>query len=113
MSDFPFKTQSATMRELAQCKALLLEQSRQIETLRAQLDEAVDTLEHVVSAWTKQFERHGHAAPAWAKHARQTIVSLKCEPPQEPIERECCGTFFRTPHRSTCPNWRGKKGGAA
>lgn len=29
------------------------------------------------------------------------------------VERKCCGTFFRTPHRSTCPNWRGKKGGAA
>ena len=25
------------------------------------------------------------------------------------LERECCGTFFRTPHRSTCPKFRGKK----
>ena len=30
-----------------------------------------------------------------------------------PDERECCGTFPRTPHRSTCKNYRGKKGGAA
>ena len=29
-----------------------------------------------------------------------------------PDERECCGTFPRTPHRSTCKNYRGKKGGA-
>ena len=25
-----------------------------------------------------------------------------------PDERECCGTFPGTPHRSTCANWRGK-----
>ncbi len=30
-----------------------------------------------------------------------------------PDERECCGTFPRTPHRSTCAKYRGKKGGAA
>lgn len=30
-----------------------------------------------------------------------------------PDERECCGTFPRTPHRLTCKNYRGKKGGAA
>lgn len=30
-----------------------------------------------------------------------------------PNERECCGTFPRTPHRSTCAKYRGKKGGAA
>lgn len=29
------------------------------------------------------------------------------------VERECCRTFFNTPHRSTCSQWRGKKGGAA
>lgn len=29
------------------------------------------------------------------------------------FKRECCGTFFRTPHRSTCQNYRGKKVGAA
>ena len=25
-----------------------------------------------------------------------------------PDERECCGTFPRTPHRSTCAKYRGK-----
>lgn len=25
-----------------------------------------------------------------------------------PQERECCGTFPRTPHRSTCAKYRGK-----
>ena len=30
-----------------------------------------------------------------------------------PDVRECCGTFPRTPHRSTCAKYRGKKGGAA
>lgn len=25
-----------------------------------------------------------------------------------PKERECCGTFPRTPHRSTCAKYRGK-----
>lgn len=25
-----------------------------------------------------------------------------------PTERECCGTFPRTPHRSTCKHYRGK-----
>ncbi len=25
------------------------------------------------------------------------------------IERSCCGTFFNTPHRSTCKKFRGKK----
>jgi hypothetical protein len=33
-------------------------------------------------------------------------------PESDMIERECCGTFFRTPHRSTCKKYRGKKGGA-
>lgn len=27
----------------------------------------------------------------------------------EEVERPCCGTFYRTPHRSTCPKYRGKK----
>lgn len=41
MSDFQFKTQNATLRELAQCKALLLEQSKQIETLRQEIKQLV------------------------------------------------------------------------
>jgi len=30
-----------------------------------------------------------------------------------PAERECCGTFPKTPHRATCEKYRGNKGGAA
>lgn len=50
MSDFPFKTQNATLRELAQCKALLLEQSRQIESLRERRDELLAALDTTVKA---------------------------------------------------------------
>jgi hypothetical protein len=28
---------------------------------------------------------------------------------KEEFERDCCGTFHGSPHRSTCPNWKGKK----
>jgi len=46
--------------------------------------------------------------------ARTTIIKLlereiKRQEKSQSIERECCGTFFRTPHRATCPKYRGKK----
>jgi hypothetical protein len=43
----------------------------------------------------------------------ESLPSKPAENDLAGIERECCGTFFRTPHRSTCKNYRGKKGGVA
>lgn len=40
--------------------------------------------------------------------AGRTIGDSICKP-LAGVERECCGTFFRTPHRATCPKFRGKK----
>ena len=36
-----------------------------------------------------------------AKYRDAPVAELRKE-----LERECCGTFFRTPHRSTCQNYR-------
>lgn len=38
------------------------------------------------------------------QHTGRRISALDLLPP----ERECCGTFPNTPHRSTCPKYRGK-----
>lgn len=35
----------------------------------------------------------------WNRHCKEKAL---------PDERECCGTFPRTPHRSTCAKYRGK-----
>lgn len=51
-----------------------------------------------------------------ALHRAAELLGVKHE--QKPVslasvmpdERACCGTFPRTPHRSTCSKFRGKKG---
>jgi hypothetical protein len=36
-------------------------------------------LENTVSAWSAQFEKNGHLAPAWCKQARAAIARAKGE----------------------------------
>jgi len=66
------------------------------------------TLPHFSTDATE--EQHRAAIASMKDHFRDATKMIN--PESDMIERECCGTFFRTPHRSTCKKYRGKKGGA-
>lgn len=66
------------------------------------------TLPHFSTDATE--EQHRAAIASIKDHFRDATKMIN--PESDMIERECCGTFFRTPHRSTCKKYRGKKGGA-
>lgn len=91
----PSKVYSKALYELAEeidknegcvtCSSVLVEgaaecidvQTVTIRGLEIQRDELLVALEHVVSAWSEQFEKYGHLAPAWAIGARKAISSIK------------------------------------
>lgn len=56
---------------------------------------------------------HRHYMEACEPIIRRLAAIESMKPPSLitllPAERECCGTFPKTPHRKTCENWRGKK----
>lgn len=43
------------------------------------------------------------------KMAMDVVYSTHLNASRKELERECCSTFHRTPHRSTCEKFRGKK----
>lgn len=49
----------------------------EMKILIRQRDELLAALEHVKSAWSEQFEKHGHIAPAWARHVKEAIKKVK------------------------------------
>ena len=91
----PSKVYSKALYDLAEeidknegcvtCSSVLVEgaaeridvQTVTIRGLEIQRDELLVALEHVVSAWSEQFEIYGHLAPAWVIGARKAISSIK------------------------------------
>lgn len=63
------------------------------------------TLPHFSTDATE--EQHRAAIASIKDHFRDATKMIN--PESDMIERECCGTFFRTPHRSTCKNIAARK----
>lgn len=91
-----------------------------VEALEKQRDELLVALERFIDSHEECTDFDGFTAQIVSMddchEAQDAIARVKdgVDPKSLlPIERDCCGTFPRTPHRSTCKHYRGKKGGAA
>ena len=79
------------------------------ELMKQQRDMAVKALKslslYVAYNGDDWVSKQANAALAAIQSSEDTVSAIDLLPQ----ERDCCGTFPRTPHRSTCPKYRGKK----
>lgn len=108
----------------SQYQVMLADMTERCHAAEKQRDELLAALEEIANDYADRFDMSSPSTNPGIKYvvkqARAAIASVKGGAAQAVsqglnidtagIERDCCGTFFDSPHRSTCKKYRGKKG---